>query len=211
MKPKYLFLLVVLTFAFSTHNFGQSISHSPKEKALKLVLENNYQDGYEAFLNLIYKNIKYPEEARINCGIGVLRTKVTIGAEGKLKAIEFLNNFGFGVDQEVVRILKMTEENWKKSEKDFSFELSIAFQLSEYPNFESMIKVIAYGAGGDNGNSNCFEDQVLIDNLVYHFKKKHKEDVEYFYFELIRRGNQSKEFLDFKKENEAKNSEEYSN
>ncbi|MEM9922103.1 MAG: M56 family metallopeptidase, partial [Bacteroidota bacterium] len=89
-------------------------------------------------LTYIYKNIRYPLEAREKSITGTVVSRFIINAEGRIQNAEILKSIGHGCDKEVLRIVNsMNEmaEPWTAGEKDGAkvpvyFNLPVKFKLA---------------------------------------------------------------------------------
>ena len=165
---------------------------------LDQVLDTRYTGGSKAFLELIYRNITYPAAARNSCGIGNLHVEITVSKSGQLRKLDFLNDFGYGVNDEVASILLATKGQWLPGEEEVTVSLSIAFQLFETPKVEGDVTVIAHTGSTSQTDSGCDSNEELIAKLGKAIEKDKAKKVEKLVRELTRRGCFTAEFLALK-------------
>ena len=63
------------------------------------------------FIEEMIKTIKYPNQARTNCRVGQLKTRIVLTETGELEKIEFLNELGSGIEETVEKAIKKTKGN----------------------------------------------------------------------------------------------------
>lgn len=128
---------------------------------------------------------RYVRKARENCIVGVAIVAFQVDCEGKLQNITFKNKLGSGLDEEVERVLKLTENQWLKCEdnKEEGFELSIKFVLGDTQfSGQGEVTITGYQSG-----LQCPNDEDLIKQLEKAKKKNKTANLIPIYEELIRR------------------------
>lgn len=186
----YIFIIIMLFGLLST-NANAQVNENFEE-----FVNQYYEGGHEAFLQHVYKQIKYPLDARINCGIGNLHIKLILRPDQGLQVIEYLNNFGLGVHEDVTTILNASNESWKGLGESREIEFSIAYQIDESPVIDGDIKVIAYAASETGGDSGCISSEELLSEVQNWIKKKKYKEIPPYWDELVRRGYKNQAFLD---------------
>lgn len=178
-KKKVMPLSVYLLFLLMPYSSG----------SLGLFLTQNFEGGEEQFRKIIYQNIKYPQKARANCGIGTLKTRVYLATDGNIKEVEMLNEFGDGIEDAVTQALKETNGNWIAADTIRNFDVSFAFRLGEMPEVSGDIVITAFGLS--SGKANCpTEKELLAETLSFIKKKKYKKALKVC-TELFRRNPDS--------------------
>ena len=154
-------------------------------------LSENYQEGENAFLLKMYENISYPKAARDVCRVGKLNVEITIAPSGQLKGIGFLNKLplGYGLEEEVIRMVKMAGTGWTKIDSDSlrTVELVFAFQIGEAPAIKGDINVTATGLS-------CRSNQFYVSRFKKYMKNEKYEKAKEVTEELLRRDSDSEEF-----------------
>ncbi len=94
-----------------------------------------FPGGREALMSFIIKEMKYPEEARLNRIEGTVYLKFTVDKTGKIKDIEVLRSPGESLTKEAIRVLKLMPR-WQPGLRqgkavETSFTLPFKFQLSK--------------------------------------------------------------------------------
>lgn len=82
----------------------------------------------------IGNNLKYPKKAYENEIEGTIQAKFTIEADGSISNIELMNKLGYGLDEEVIRVIKRMPK-WSPAKLDGNFVKSyftmpISFKLN---------------------------------------------------------------------------------
>ena len=91
-----------------------------------------YPGGNEAMDAFIKKALKYPKEALEARKEGTVKVKLTMDHKGKVIHAEALNNLGYGLDEEAIRVIKLLQFQIAKNRKvrvTFHKELNIHFKL----------------------------------------------------------------------------------
>ena len=106
MKTLFLKLAVVALLILGLNNkvmaqeefgFDQGIRETPP----------NYPGGYSALWKFINKNVIYPEAAKKHNIAGEMILSFTVNKDGTLSKIKVKKKLGYGLNEEVVRVLKM--------------------------------------------------------------------------------------------------------
>ncbi len=71
-----------------------------------------YIGGMNKFYQFLEENIKYPIDAIETNIQGNVRLSFNIGKDGSLSNIKVLDSLGFGLDEEAIRVLKLSKK-WK--------------------------------------------------------------------------------------------------
>ena len=95
-------------------------------------LSKMFSGSKNDFHNL-FKDIKYPEKAKNNCIQGSSEIYFEIDYQGNIKNITTSNEFGYGVEEKIIEIIKSTKGKWKKNDfqTDIPVVLTIEFKSSE--------------------------------------------------------------------------------
>ena len=117
--------------------------------------------------------------ARINCGYGKSVVEISIDKRGNLVEINFEGKvrLGFGLEDEIIRIIKLTAKNWKASTTPAQFKLGIVFWLKDRdPEMSGDVFVIGYGLP----NEDCIKSKKTYQKQLvkYEKRKKYKKALE---------------------------------
>ena len=102
---KKLFLIMLLAFvsvnAYSQSDDADNDVYNMVDQSAK------FQDGYNSIIKFVQENIKFPAEAKENNVNGKLMLSVVVEKDGSLSNITVKKGLGYGLDEEIVRIIKM--------------------------------------------------------------------------------------------------------
>ena len=102
---KKLFLIMLLAFvsvnAYSQSDDADNDVYNMVDQSAK------FQDGYNSIIKFVQENIKFPTEAKENNVHGKLMLSVVVEKDGSLSNITVKKGLGYGLDEEIVRIIKM--------------------------------------------------------------------------------------------------------
>ena len=102
---KKLFLIMLLAFvsvnAYSQSDDADNDVYNMVDQSAK------FQDGYNSIIKFVQENIKFPAEAQENNVHGKLMVSVVVEKDGSLSDIKIKKGLGYGLDEEIVRIIKM--------------------------------------------------------------------------------------------------------
>lgn len=102
---KKLFLIMLLAFvsvnAYSQSDDADNDVYNMVDQSAK------FQDGYNSIIKFVQENIKFPAEAQENNVHGRLMVSVVVEKDGSLSDIKIKKGLGYGLDEEIVRIIKM--------------------------------------------------------------------------------------------------------
>ncbi len=102
---KKLFLIMLLAFvsvnAYSQSDDADNYVYNMVDQSAK------FQDGYNSIIKFVQENIKFPAEAQENNVHGKLMVSVVVEKDGSLSDIKIKKGLGYGLDEEIVRIIKM--------------------------------------------------------------------------------------------------------
>ena len=102
---KKLFLIMLLAFvsvnAYSQSDDADNYVYNMVDQSAK------FQDGYNSIIKFVQENIKFPAEAKENNVHGKLMLSVVVEKDGSLSDIKIKKGLGYGLDEEIVRIIKM--------------------------------------------------------------------------------------------------------
>lgn len=179
---KILLLLVLPALAFSQHRAG-GYEYVP----LKQFLDQRFEGGEQGFLAFIYQNVKYPREARENCGMGVLVVEISLDKSGRLDSVIFKNPvpLGRGFEEEAIRLMKLSENQWKQAERSMTSGFTIGFSLDDAETMEGNLQVIAYGMR--QGGSVCDSSAELAKKFSKFLEKEKYGPLKPVVEELLRR------------------------
>ncbi|SOD18374.1 energy transducer TonB [Pedobacter xixiisoli] len=111
------------------------ISPSPSTDHLtKVDIQAEFPGGISKARQFIANNLKYPREAQENEIEGTVRVKFMVELDGSISNIEIVNKLGYGLDQEVIRVIKRMPK-WAPAKNDGKpvrsyFTMPISFRVN---------------------------------------------------------------------------------
>ncbi|MFK8006897.1 MAG: hypothetical protein AB8H03_11020 [Saprospiraceae bacterium] len=162
------------------------------------VLDNRFQGGSDAFIELFKKDMSYPKEAFDNCRVGLSKIKLNISKDGKLENYEFSNKLGMGIEDKLSRFLDSTKDNWKAWARKSEMDLTVGFSLitksdSYYPDADLLVLEKSAFKYATN-NEYCDTDAKVEKRVKKYIKKKKYDKALSFAEELLRRHPDNQDF-----------------
>lgn len=71
-----------------------------------------YKGGSNALNSFLAQNLVYPEYSRQNCISGTIQVSFNLDKNGKISNVKVYKGMGIDLDDEAVRIVKLTSGNW---------------------------------------------------------------------------------------------------
>lgn len=169
-----------------------------EESSFYYVLDNRFQGGSDAFIELFKEKISYPQEAFDNCRVGLSKIKLTISKDGKLENYEFTNKLGMGIEEKLSHFLDSTNDDWKAWARESEMELTVGFSLitksdSYYPDADLLVLEKSAFKFATN-NEYCDSDAKVEKRVKKYIKKKKYDKALSFAEELVRRHPDNQEF-----------------
>ena len=157
--------ILVRKDAADTYDDG---NHTVKKVATLTDTPPLFPGGEKKMLHFIYRNIKYPAEARNKDIYGNLMAQFDVETDGRITNLKVTDDLGGGLNEEVLRILKLVQEmpeKWTPATKDgvairSTYKLPFAYQLEgeradgtsfskKAPSMEKGIKIVIVGLSKD--------------------------------------------------------------
>jgi hypothetical protein len=91
-------------------------------------IDYRFKGGQDAFMKIMFENVRFPLDSRSSIGLSVSRVSVT--PQGKIAEIKILNPLSEEIDAMVTDLLKLTTDKWLKCDsvsKNQNFYLQVAF------------------------------------------------------------------------------------
>lgn len=105
---------IILLFLLLINYFGYSRSLSTRSDTVNAF----YTDGEDAFFSFLSLNIIYPQWPKEKCIGGVVYVTFKIKQDGKLDSVNVKNVIGYGLDEEAIRVIKLTDGKWTSAKLD---------------------------------------------------------------------------------------------
>ena len=87
-------------------------NHGIAQKIHDVGINNSFKGGEEVFVSFLYKQLDYPEEATKNGIMGLCVLAFKVDCQNRPVAFEFKTQVGFGIEEEVRRVINLTESLW---------------------------------------------------------------------------------------------------
>lgn len=109
-----------------------------------------YEGGLYGLYSLISKNLNYPPDDRRRGLEGQVIMKVRIRDDHSIDSISVLNSVSEAIDQEAIRVLKLSSGNWTVKTTDYyimplKFELSFPGRVEDESIRKSILKYVNKG------------------------------------------------------------------
>jgi len=102
MKKLFVFLtLISFSFLVNAQNYSD-----PQNMKVITSQEAHYPKGDQALFNYVYNNIVYSKEALAAEPSGEVTVSFDVEADSSLTGFLVLSKVGYGIDEEIVRVLK---------------------------------------------------------------------------------------------------------
>ena len=110
MKKQIAFLVLFLTIIINC--YGQELAKpndTTSGREVFIIVEEmpEFPGGEQARQKFLAQNIRYPSEAKEKNIEGTVYTSFIIEVDGTISNIQTIKGIGFGLDEEVVRVLKL--------------------------------------------------------------------------------------------------------
>lgn len=111
--------LFVLTFSVTVYSQEkkQAKEIDPSELQKDFDTQAEFPGGMNLFYKFVYNSIKMPKEASENKVSGTLFVRFYIEADGSLSDIKIIKDLGYGLGEEVTRVLNRSVK-WKPATLD---------------------------------------------------------------------------------------------
>jgi TonB family protein len=94
-----------------------------------------FKGGQKKLTLFVYNNLIYPDYSRDNCIQGIIQVSFKLNQQGKIYHSEVIKGFGIDLDQEALRLVRLTSGNWimpVNHDTTTSMVLPINFSLKNY-------------------------------------------------------------------------------
>lgn len=185
-------ILTLSSFFISTKNNAAITEMTNDDDAsFYYVLDNRFQGGSDAFIELFKDNVRYPQEAFDNCRVGLSKIKISISKDGKLEKYEFTNKLEMGIEEKLSTFFDKTKDNWKAWARSSEMEMTIGFSLitksdSYYPDADLLVLEKSAFKFATN-NEYCDSDAKVEKRVKKYIKKRKYDKALSFAEELVRR------------------------
>ncbi len=167
-------LLGFVLIAFSTLTWGQEENTAAASRFanIKKLLDYRYKGGFYTFEKDFLEQVKYPDEARKNCVIGIVIASFNVDCEGNYNPLKtrMKNPLHYGIEQEISKFLLSTQGHWNicHDKKYTRFEIPIQFTMEGTVTNEDDAAIVLEGK---NPGYACTSDSVYLQRAKKYLKK----------------------------------------
>lgn len=139
-------------------------------------LDKSFKNGEAGFARHVGLTLVYPLEARTNGVMGLSVFSFKVGCDNRPYGFNFRTKLGFGIEQEIERVIKKTKGDWLAcSERDTLGPMNyrIAFTINNlYDSDDAFLQVSA------NGDFPGVSDATLLEDLKIAINKNDPEETK---------------------------------
>lgn len=180
-----------MKLSIALYVFLLSLSLQANSISFDEFIEAHYEGGTKGFLTLFYENVNYPNEARSHCVMGVVKIRLTISETGKVEKIGFYNKLGYGIEEEIVRVIELTEGNWKDiNAGNSNVDILIEWRINEEPEELGDIRIVTEVQG-----MTCMSTTLLEKRMRKYIKKEKYNKAREVYDFLMYRNPHSLKYI----------------
>ncbi|MBN2637492.1 MAG: TonB family protein [Bacteroidales bacterium] len=194
MHKKVFFLLASLLF-LSHFLFAQNDVTTSEFRLshLKKLMDYRFVGGYYGFESRFLKAVKYTDEARQNCIVGIVIVSFDVNCNGEITDIKLRNPLGYKMDDQVSAFIKSTRGHWNKCQNSqfTHFEVPFMFTLEGTKTNKSNA---AFVYEGKNPGYACLADSYYMEKIEKAIKKKRTEKARGYLETLIHRDPYNTEY-----------------
>lgn len=167
-------LLGFVLIAFSTLTWGQEENTAAASRFanIKKLLDYRYKGGFYTFEKDFLEQVKYPDEARKNCVIGIVIASFNVDCEGNYNPLKtrMKNPLHYGIEQEISKFLLSTQGHWNicHDKKYTRFEIPIQFTMEGTVTNEDDAAIVLEGK---NPGYACTSDSVYLQRAKKYLEK----------------------------------------
>ena len=175
-------LCLTLRFAASTQ---RNVIDKTATKIFDERLNKAYKTGQDGFMRYVSLNFNYPVEARTKGVMGLSVFAFKVDCDGKPYGLQFKTKLGFGIEQEIERVIKKTKGDWLPcNERDTVgwINFKISFTINNlYDSPDAFLQVSA------NGDFPGVSDDTLIEDLKKATQENNLEETRKALTKLVMR------------------------
>jgi hypothetical protein len=167
-------LLGTALIFFSSLASGQqeNTAAASRFENIKKLLDYRYKGGFFTFEKDFLEQVKYPDEARKNCVIGIVIASFYVDCDGNYNPMKtrLKNPLHFGIEQEISKFLNSTQGHWNicHDKKYTRFEIPIQFTMEGTVTNEDDAAIVLEGK---NPGYACTSDSVYLQRAIKYLKK----------------------------------------
>lgn len=200
MQKRVLFLLLFFTFLGSTGFAQESVEiAASRNKQIHDLLDYRFRGGFYSFERVFLKTVKYTDEARVNCIIGITVISFQVDCDGTLRNIRIKNPLHYGLDEQITKFMEATKGQWNicHNNKYTRFSIPIQFTMkgTKTDSIDPVITLV-----GKNPGYVCNSDDYYIQKAKEALAKKKGRRAKPFIEKLIQRNPFNNDYFDMMKQ-----------
>lgn len=164
-----MYLNFILSFLLSI----SALFHSPGEIMVAQDNRPTFKGGQKSLKSFIDNNLIYPEFSKENCLQGTIQVSFKLDSEGKIYESNVQKGFGIDLDQEALRIVRLTSGKWivpAKHDTLISLVLPVNFTLRDFKCEQRSKDEI-------NAAINAYHARLGLSNAVFNFYEKKEQGI----------------------------------
>ena len=201
-------LILALSFGIMSISWAQQENTPATSRFanIKKLLDYRYKGGFYTFEKDFFEQVKYPDEARKNCVIGIIIASFQVDCDGNYNPIKtkLKNPLHYGIEEEINKFLISTQGHWNvcHDKKYTRFEIPIQFTMEgTVTNDEDAAIVLE----GKNPGYPCTSDSIYLQRAKKYLKKHKMKKAAKNLGVLIQRNPYTVEYYELLKQTIADN------
>ncbi len=192
--------MAIFVFSIVLQAQQENTAAASRYANIKKLLDYRYVGGFYTFEKDFLEQVKYTEQARQNCVIGILIATFVVDCNGNYISLktQIKNPLHYGLDNEISKFLLSTQGHWNKCHDKKYTRFNIPFQFTmegTITNDEDAALVLE----GKNPGYVCTSDSVYLQRVKKFLKKKKSKKAAKSLEILIKRNPYTVEYYDMLK------------
>jgi TonB family protein len=137
--------------------------------AITALAQPSFKGGSGALNSFLTSNIVYPEFSRLNCISATIQVGFKLDKAGKVQDVKVVRGLGIDLDDEAVRVVKLTTGNWTVPENYTDAEIVLPIRFDPDPtrcfnnnqNVSSAIAAYKVRQEQENAVTNYYKNKYL--------------------------------------------------
>lgn len=162
-----------INFILSFLVFISALFHSPREIMVAQEERPTFKGGQKNLKSFIDNSLIYPEFSKANCLQGTIQVSFKLDREGRIYESKVEKGFGIDLDQEALRIVRLTSGKWimpAKYDTLVSLVLPVNFSLRDFKCEQRSKDEI-------NAAINAYHARLGLSSAVFNFYEKKESGV----------------------------------
>ncbi len=200
MPKKLLFLLLFFVFLGSCGYAQESVEiAASRNKQVHDLLDYRFRGGFYSFERVFLNTVKYTDQARVNCVIGITVVSFQVDCDGTLRNVRIKNPLHNGLDEQITKFMEATQGQWNicHNNKYTRFSIPIQFTMTgtKTDSIDAVISLV-----GKNPGYVCNGDNYYLEKAKEALAKKKGKRAKPYIEKLIQRNPFNNEYYDMMKQ-----------